>query len=188
MFIIKGLLDRVLFALGVLLFMQAPHFVDQYSQRLGGYYQAQLNHLEQYQKIAQTQHQGNLDLLIQEFASSDKTSVRATGRNISIVREQTKTVKSDLDVLEYKPFVFKVMHLFMSMRYEIAQQTFVNYKPGVPFSIEAFVCALLGGVLMSSLFNSFLFVPRLFKRKPNKISRPVEKRIEPKVNRVARAS
>ena len=188
MFIIKGLLDRVLFALGVLLFMQAPHFVDQYSQRLGGYYQAQLNHLEQYQQIAQTKHQGNLDSLIQEFTSSTNASVRDTGQNISVIQEQTKAVKIDLNVLDNKPFVAKIMHLLTSMRYEIAQQTFVNYKPGVPFSIEAFVCALLGGVLMSSLFNSFLFVPRLFKRKPTKKSRSVDKRIEPRVNRVARAS
>ncbi len=189
MFIIKGLLDRVLFAVGVLLFMQVPHFVDQYTQRLGGYYQAQVNHLDQYRQIAKKQHQGNLNALIQEFVSSDQASVRETGNNISNIREQAKSVKDDLYVLDHKPLASKLIHLATATRYDIAQQTLTNYKPGVPFSIESLVCALLGGVLMSMLFNSFLFVPKLFKRKPrnNKSSNAAKKRIEPTVTRVARA-
>jgi hypothetical protein len=188
MFIIKGLLDRVLFALGVLLFMQVPHFVDQYTQRLGGYYQAQVNHLEQYQQIAKKQHQGDLDALIQEFVSSDRASVRDTGNNINVTRGQAESIKNDLYVLDHKPLTAKLVHLATSTRYDIAEQTLTHYKPGVPFSIESLVCALLGGVLMSMLFNSFLFVPKLFKRKPNKVSTTAKKRIEPTVTRVARAS
>ncbi len=56
MFILKGLVDRVLFAVRVLLFMQVPHFVDQYTQSLSGYYQAQANYLDQYQQIAKKQY------------------------------------------------------------------------------------------------------------------------------------
>ncbi len=188
MFIIKGLLDRMLFAVGVLLFMQVPHFVDQYTQRLGGYHQAQVKHLDQYQRIAQNQHQGNLDALIQEFMSSDQASVRETGNNISVIRGQAQSLKNDLYVFDNKPLTFKLIHLATNVRYDIAQQTLTNYKPGVPFSIESLVCALLGGVLMSMLFNSLLFVPKLLSRKPKKVSRAVEKRIEPTVTRVARAS
>jgi len=33
--VIKGLLDRIIFAAGVLLFMQMPHVIDLYEQRLG---------------------------------------------------------------------------------------------------------------------------------------------------------
>ena len=73
-------------------------------------------------------------------------------------------------------------------RYDIAEQTLTYYKPGVPFSIESLVCALLGGALMSMLFNSLLFVPKLFKRNSNKVSTATKKRIEPTVIRVARAS
>jgi hypothetical protein len=188
MFIIKGLLDRVLFALGVLLFMQVPHFVDQYTQRLGGYYQAQVNHLDQYQQIAKKQHQGNLDALIREFTSSDQAAVRDTGNNISIIKRQAEAVKNDLYVLDHKPLAVKLLHLTTGARYDIAQQTLTNYKPGVPFSMESLVCALLGGVLMSMLFNSFLCVPKLFKRrpKPKKASSVDKKRIEPTVTRVAR--
>ena len=187
MFIIKGLLDRVLFAIGVLLFMQVPHFVDQYTQRLGGYYQAQVNHLDQYQKIAKKQHQGDLGALIQEFASSDRASVRETGNNISVIQSQAASIKKDLQVLDHKPLTSKIIHLLTSSRYDIAQQTLTHYKPGVPFSIESLVCALLGGVLMSMLFNSFLLVPSLFKRKPKKAVSVAKKRIEPRITRVARA-
>lgn len=187
MFIIKGLLDRVLFAVGVLLFMQVPHFVDQYTQRLGGYYQAQVNHLDQYQKIANKQHQGDLDALIREFKSSEKMSVRETGNNISDSRAQAKSVQDDLYVLDHQPLAVKLMHLATGTRYSIAQQTLTHYKPGVPFSIESMICALLGGVLMSMLFNSFLFVPKLFSRKPRQVASKSKKRIEPTVTRTVRA-
>tara|TARA_R110002096_G_scaffold232613_8_gene422515 strand:- start:149 stop:715 length:567 start_codon:yes stop_codon:yes gene_type:complete len=187
MFIIKGFLDRVLFAVGVLLFMQVPHFVDQYTHRLGGYYQAQANHLEQYQQIANKQHQGDLDALIQAFTGSEQASVRETGNNISVIRKQAESVKSDLYVLDHKSLTSKLVHLAINTRYDIAQQTLANYKPGVPFSMASLVCALLGGVLMSMLFNSILFIPRLFKRKPEKSPAVTKKRIEPTVTRVARA-
>ncbi|MFK7795584.1 MAG: DUF2937 family protein [Gammaproteobacteria bacterium] len=188
MFIIKGLLDRVLFAVGVLLFMQVPHFVDQYAQRLGGYYQAQVNHLDQYQQIAKNQHQGNLDGLIREFMSSEQASVRETGNNISVIRGLAESLKNDVYVLDHKPLASKLVHLATATRYDIAGQTLTNYKPGVPFSIESLVCALLGGMFMSMLFNSILFVPKLFKRKPKKTSGATKKRIEPTVTRVVRAS
>ena len=188
MFIIKGLLDRVLFALGVLLFMQVPHFVDQYTQRLGDYYQAQVNHLDEYQKIAKKQHQGDLDALIQAFMSSDRASLRDTGNNINVTRGQAELFKNDLYILDHKPLTAKLVHLATRTRYDIAEQTLTYYKPGVPFSIESLVCALLGGALMSMLFNSLLFVPKLFKRNSNKVSTATKKRIEPTVTRVARAS
>ncbi|MFK8026639.1 MAG: DUF2937 family protein [Gammaproteobacteria bacterium] len=187
MFIIKGLLDRVLFAVGVLLFMQVPHFIDQYTQSLGGYYQAQVTHLAQYQEIANKQHQGDLDALIREFMSSDKASVRETGINISESRAQAKSVQDDLYVLDHQPLAVKLMHLATGTRYSIAQQTLTHYKPGVPFSIESVVCALLGGVLMSVLFNSFLFTPKLLSRKPKKVASETKKRIEPTVTRAVRA-
>ena len=118
--------------------------------------------------------------------SSDQVSVQETGSNISRAREQAQSVKNDLYVLEHKSLTFKLTHLAKSARYDIAQQTLTHYKPGVPFSIESLVCALLGGVLMSMLFNSLLFVPKLFVRKPKKVPSVIKKRIEPTMTSTAR--
>ena len=183
MFIIKGLLDRILFAVGVLLFMQAPHFVDQYTQRLGGFYQAQAEHLRQYQNIANNQHHGDLEALIQEFDASSRQSVQQTAGTIRENRTQVTKLKSDLAVLESNQFIPKLVHLASNLQFSIAQETVRVFKPGMPFTIEALLCGLLGGILFSVLFYSIAKFPKLFTRRNVQPSKPIERRIEPRVMR-----
>ena len=184
--IIRGLLDRVCFAVGVLLFMQVPHFIDQYTQRLGGFYQAQLEHLHQYQDIANNQHQGDLNKLIQEFESSHRNSVREAGANIRHLHTATESLKSEVEVLEGNNFVYKILHLVTGVHYNIASETLRIYKPGIPISVEGILCGLIGGVLLSLLFNAVMMVPKLSRKsQPQKLNK-VASRIEPTVTRVKR--
>ncbi len=185
--IIKGLLDRVCFALGVLLFMQVPHFIDQYTQRLGGYYQAQLEHLHQYQDIANKQHRGNLELLIKEFEASNRQSVREAGVNIRNMRDESHALKEDVNTLEGRQFIFKLLHMFTGLHYKVANETMRTYKLGVPLSVEGVFCGIAGGVLLSLLFNGCLCIPGLFKHKDKQHLNEVAKRIEPTVTRARRA-
>lgn len=185
--IIRGLLDRVCFALGVLLFMQVPHFIDQYTQRLGGFYQAQLEHLHQYQDIANSQHQGDLNKLIQEFESSHRNSVREAGANIRNLHIASQSLKTEVDVLEGNNFVYKVLHLLTGAHYNIAGETLRIYKPGIPLSIEGILCGLIGGVLLSLLFNAVLMIPRISRKPPPQELNKVAARIEPSVTRAKRS-
>ena len=183
MFIIKGLLDRILFAAGVLIFMQAPHFVDQYTQRLGGFYQAQAEHLRQYQNIANDQYGGDLEALIGEFDASGRESVKQTAGAIRENQNQVGKLKSDLDVLEHRPFFAKLVHLTSNMRYSIAKETARVFTPGMPFTLEALVCGLIGGILFSILFYGVAKFPKLFSRQNIQTGKPKPRRIEPSVMR-----
>ena len=183
MFIIKGLLDRIFFAVGVLIFMQAPHFVDQYTQRLGGFYQAQADHLRQYQNIANDQYGGDLEALINEFNSSSRESVKQTAGTIKKNRQQVGQLQTDLAVLENGQFIPKVVHLVSNIRFNIAKETARVFTPGMPFTIEALLSGLLGGIIFSVLFYSCAKFPKLFARNKVQASQPVARRIEPRVMR-----
>ena len=183
---IKGLFDRIFFTLGVLVFMQAPHFVDQYTQRLGGFYQAQVKHLKQYQNIANDQFNGDLEALIGEFNSSGRESVKQTAHAIQKNREQIAILKSDLAILENKSLALKAVHLATSIRYDLAKETARVFTPGMPFTGEALVCGLLGGIIFSLLLYLVVKFPKLFVRKEVKNSKPVAHRIEPSVTRPQR--
>ena len=185
--IIRGLLDRVCFALGVLLFMQVPHFIDQYSQRLGGFYQAQLEHLHQYQDIANKQHQGDLEKLIQEFESSHRNSVKEAGINIRNLHDASEVLKEEVEVLEGNNLLLKVLHMLTGAHYNIASETLRIYKPGIPLSIEGLLCGFVGGVLLSLLFNTFLMIPGFSKNAPPQKINKVASRIEPSVTRARRS-
>ena len=183
MFIIKGLLDRVFFAAGVLIFMQAPNFVDQYTQRLGGFYQAQVEHLNQYQSIAQDQFNGDLEALISEFSSSGRQSVNQTAVAIQESRDQVNALRSELNVLETKQFVIKVTHLISNIRFNIARETAKIFTPAMPLTMEALVCGLFGGILFSIFLFIFIKSPKLFVSREEQSTAPVARRIEPSVTR-----
>ena len=188
---IKGLLDRIVFAVGVLLFMQVPHFIDQYEQRLGGYYQAQVKHLEQYQNIANQQHQGSLSALIREFESSVKPSVQQTAAHLRTLDEQAKALKKDVDVLANDSFVEKVSHMVVSVKVDIAHAVIQSYTPAFPLTLAALVCGLLGGVLLSLVLNACFNLPKLFRVKPKDTKKhapsDIKRRVEPTIMRTSRA-
>ena len=49
---LRHLLDKIAFAAGVIIFLQLPHFIDQYTQRLGGYHAAQKLQLDIHKRNA----------------------------------------------------------------------------------------------------------------------------------------
>ncbi len=183
MTIIKALFDRLLFTAGVLVFLQLPNFVDQYTQRMGGYYQAQVESFQQYQGIANQQFNGDMQALISEFNSSSRQSVKQTGNAIQNNRDQIEGLKEELYTLENSQFAYKVIHLITSVRYNIARETLRTYTPGVPFTSEALLCGLSGGIIFSVLFGVFARLPKLIWRKQKQVSSAVKQRIEPSVTR-----
>ncbi len=192
MSIIKSLFDKIIFATGVLLFMQVPHFIDQYEQRLGGYYQAQVKHLEQYQAIADKQHKGDLRALINDFESSANASVQHTGNNIRQIEQESQQLKQEVQGLTNQSFVVKVITITKSLKMDIARAVIDTFKPAFPLSIEGFVCGLLGGLFMSALFNGVVSMPRvLFANKKHqtkqRVSTGTKQRVEPTIMRPARA-
>jgi len=158
--IIRGLADRILFAAGVLIFLQLPHFVDQYSQRVGGYRQAVAQHLRAYQGIADDQFGGDMDALISAFESSDNPAVIQTAENIEKTRHDLTRLESALTILEGNQFFRKLLYLVTAMNIDIAKETLKTFKPGIPFSIEAAACGLAGGMLFSGIFIFLVWLPK----------------------------
>lgn len=184
MFLIKGFCDRILFALGLLVFMQAPQFVDQYTQRLGGYLQAQKQHLAQYQSIADEQFAGDLDALLHNFQSNDNPSVNQTAATIEQTRQQVTSLEVDLSRLEDKNFVYKLGHILTHIHLDVAQATLRIFTPGIPLTLESLLCGLLGGVLFSALFAFLLRLFRFVKKTEKESPKPRMGRIEPSIKRV----
>lgn len=190
--ILKGLLDRIVFAFGLILFMQVPQFVDQYEHRLGGYFQAQVDYLQQYQKIADEQFQGSLLALIKDFNSSNKQSVKQTGINIREAQIQSEQLNIDLQVLANKSFIEKLIHLSTTLKVDIARATIQSLNPALPLSVEAFICGLLGAIVVSLLCNFCFGLPKLLFSKSTRSNKRkdsgVKKRVEPTIMRPVSAA
>lgn len=150
--LLNGLLERFLFTFGVLLFMQIPQFIDQYTQRLGGYYDAQRTHLAQYQAIADINYDGQLTTLIAQFQASDTPAIVQTGQQIESTRLTTETLLQDLRLLTADNYIPKLKLLVTRLDTTLAKNTLAIFKPGIPLTKEAIITGFIGGSLLNLLW------------------------------------
>ena len=159
-----GLLDRLVFTLGVLILMQLPHFVDQYSHRLGGYQRGVQQQLAQFQAIADANFSGALDALVADFTASTSPAVAATGHQVAAARNRAAQLAQGVRILETRSLPRKLVYLATDLEPVIARDSLRTFKPGIPMTLAAAVCGLAGGIAASLLFHGSLWgVRRLFR-------------------------
>ncbi len=150
---VSGMLDRLLFACGLLLFLQLPQFVDHYAQRLGGYRQAVADSVADYQRSADTHYAGDLDRLVADFRTDDNPAQRDMGDKMQRDRERLVDLDNALVVLSGPSLLDKLIFLARNVDMPIAKATAESFTPGLPLNLQAGVCGLIGGLLASGLFN-----------------------------------
>lgn len=165
--IAKQLLDKIFFTFGVIIFLQLPHFINQYTQRIGGFSESQIQQVDNYQSIANDNYNGQIDLLIQGFANSTDEAVRQTGENIKATQDDVELLENEISILENEGLFKKIIFLIPNLRLNIAKGTLNSFQPGIPLSFWAIAYGLFGGILFSLLFNGATKVPRLILRKKN---------------------
>ncbi len=166
--LLNGLLERFLFTFGVLLFMQIPQFIDQYTQRLGGYYDAQRAQLAHYQAIADINYDGQLTTLITHFQDSETPAVVQTGQQIESTMHTTEALLQDLRLLTADNYIPKLELLVTRLDMTLARNTLAIFKPGIPLTKEAIITGFIGGSLLNLIWimicallkkiASFLFI------------------------------
>jgi nucleotide-binding universal stress UspA family protein len=148
----ESLIDRVLCVVGAVLFSQAPEFMQQYLQRLGGHLAEARRQLAQFEQIARQAGQSLQDLIVRYSANSDPTVVRL-GELISdtekrvVALAQAESALRNASLWE-RPFVF--LH---HVDAEIARSTGEVFKPAVPTTIEGLLYATAGLVVFLSLYH-----------------------------------
>ena len=168
--------DRLVFAVGVLLFLQLPNFVDHYTQRLGGFYDAERQHMERYREIAERHFDGEMQKLLDAFEDSNVTPMKETGRELERTSERLKELEKGIDILENASFLRKIGYLVVNIDLNIARGTLKAYSPGMPLTKEGLISGLIGGVLISLLFNGLVKVVRIpFRKKRKKVAMQSER-------------
>lgn len=147
----EGLLDRALCVFGAVLFSQAPEFMQQYLQRLGGHLDEARRQLQQFQNAA-TSSGISLDELIHRTTTNAEPAVAKLGGVMTGTVERVDTLAAAqaalLDAsLWTRPFVF-LQHLDLA----IARATWSVYQPAVPTTLEGLVYALLGMLVLLGLY------------------------------------
>jgi len=154
----ERLLDRVLCVVGAVLFAQAPEFMQQYLQRLGGHLDEARRQLQQFEHVA-TQSGLTLDGLVARSAGSQEPTVVRLGGVIRDTVERVDALAAAQHALQdasgwTRPFVF--LH---TVDFDIARATASVFKPGVPTTLEGLVYALAGMLALLLAYHAGVKFP-----------------------------
>ncbi len=161
---IKGLLDKICFTIGAIVFLQLPHFIEQYTQRMGGYASSQAEQIAEYQNIADQHFGGDLTAYISRLAQNSDPAIAESAQQINQRIQKTQTIENELTVFESKPLWYQVPYFITHMRMDLVNGTAQNFSPGLPINLWAWGYGLVGGVLFSLLFNGIVLIPKKLHR------------------------
>lgn len=147
-----SLVDRILCVIGAVLFAQAPEFMQQYLQRLGGHLAEARRQLLQFDEIAKQAGKTVQELATQYAANADPAVV-SMGKVVNDSELRVNTLAAAEAALRdasvwSRPFVF-----LRDLDWEIARGTGNVYKAAVPTTIEGLVYALVGVIVILSLYH-----------------------------------
>ncbi len=161
---LAGVLDRLLFACGLLLFLQLPQFIDHYTQHLGGYRLAIADAVADYQRSADTHYAGDLDRVVADFRNDDKPAQRDMGDKMQRDRDRLVELDKAFAVLSSASLPDQLIYLARHLDMDIARSTADAFTPGLPLNLQAGLCGLIGGLLTSGLFNLLIWPIRRASR------------------------
>lgn len=170
---INGLLQRLLFTFGVMLFMQLPQFIDHYSQQFSGYYLAQQTQLQQFQLIADTNFNGQLATLIADFNASPAPAVQQVGKQVFSLQQSLPVLAADLAILTDGSYINKLRYFITRVDSQLAENTLSLFTPGIPLSQAALVTGLIGGVSLNLFWLfSLKLLALMFSRLRPQMNKP----------------
>jgi hypothetical protein len=162
----EKLLDRALCVAGAVLFSQAPEFMQQYLQRLGGHLDEARRQLAQFKNVA-SQSGLSLEQFIAQTNTNTDHAVAKLGGVMSEAGARVEHLETAQAAITHasplsRPFVF-LQHVDA----EIANATWSIYKPAVPTTLEGLLYALLGMTVLLGLYYGVIKAPlaRLFTRR-----------------------
>ena len=151
----ETLVDRLLCVVGAVLFSQAPEFMQQYLQRLGGHLAEARRQLAQFEDIAARAGRTVRELAAQYVANADQT-VSSMGHLVNDTAARVDSLAAAEAALRgasvwERPFVF-----LRQCDTEIARGTVEIFKPAVPTTLEGLVYALGGVVVVLAVYHGLV--------------------------------
>lgn len=149
--VIRGLLDRIVLLLGVVVAGCVPSFIAQYRQRAGGRLEQVLADLAPFQQIADHEHGGSLAELVHHHLQSSDPTFHGEGAAVQSMLDSADHLRALLQGLNTDLFHQGVYLLFHG-DLELARSTWSVYQPGFALTLQSVAFALIVGVLLWLLF------------------------------------
>jgi|HubBroStandDraft_1064217.scaffolds.fasta_scaffold23964_4 hypothetical protein len=157
MWIVRAVLDRIVLLSGVVIAGCVPGFIAQYRQRLNGALDQALHDLAPFQMIADQEHHGSLNELIQYHMQSldptfhrEGTAIQAMVDSADRLRLMVTGLNTDLA----HQFIFLVANRDNSL----LRATWGDYRPAFALDLQGVLFAIVIGLSLWALFMLLWFL------------------------------
>ena len=160
---VANYLRLIVFALGLLIGIQVPGFVDQYAKRVSAHRIEIARNFAGFQDTANRYFGGNVEALIAHHLASDDRAFRDEGTVIQGLHERLVILTAELAAMT-GPLIKQIVHVAFRPDKEILDETWSEYTYSVPLNPPAIITGIaIGGllaILVESLFAGIVRVGR----------------------------
>jgi Protein of unknown function (DUF2937) len=153
--VLRTYLRLILFALGLLIGVQAPGFVDQYSKRVSAHYIEAQKNFAGFQRTADLYFGGSIEALIAHHEASSDAVFKDEAKNVAAIYVRLKELAVEADAMN-RPLFSRIIHVAFYPDEEILDETVAAYSYTVPLNQEAIFCGLIAASLLAILVESVL--------------------------------
>lgn len=150
----RSYLRLALFALGLLVGVQVPGFLDDYSKRVEAHRIESEQGLKGFRETARRFFKGDLVALVGHYQASSDPVMRSDAQSLGTLVERSVFLERESKAMQ-GPWYGQVWHLATAADHELLEETFTAYRYQVLLAPEAIAwgiaCAMLLAWLLESL-------------------------------------
>ena len=151
--VIEQTIDRITIVAFAILFIQIPHFVVQYKQRLGGHVDELASIIQQYKEAA-TLSGKTIKEYINLFLDSGIPEFINAGKIMNLNLERLDYLNKALNDLMSSSSFTQFFIFLKTMDHKICKATLANFTPGIAFNFEALIYAFVGSIIGFIIFST----------------------------------
>ena len=158
----RSYLRLALFARGLLVGVQVPGFIDDYSKRVEAHRIESEQGLKGFRETAKRFFKGDLVALVGHYQASADPVMRSDAQSLGTLVERSTFLERESKAMQ-GPWYGQVWHLATAADHELLEETFAAYRYQVLLAPEAIAWGIACAMLLAWLLESLaLLVGMLF--------------------------
>ncbi|MDX1366849.1 DUF2937 family protein [Pseudomonas sp.] len=153
----RSYLRLALFALGLLVGVQVPGFIDDYSKRVEAHRLESEQSLTGFRETATRFFNGDLQALVTHYQASNDPVMRSDAQSVGYLVERASFLEREWQAMQ-GPWYGQVWHLATAADRELMDETYSAYRYQVLLEPQAIVWGLVCALLLAWLVESLLLM------------------------------
>jgi Protein of unknown function (DUF2937) len=153
--LIGRLLDKLVFAVALILSLQLPLLVDYYHQYLSGWYKATQLQVDGYAATAKTHQFADVQAMIDAHLNNAEPSVRTDAEQKQATVHLLAELSAGMDTFATGNLLEKMLFILHPDRIQLLKDVVQNFKPGIPLNASG----LAFGLVFALVLNFLIMLP-----------------------------